>query len=559
MISSALGTSIIGVVVLLGGLIFFHELGHYLIAKLFKVKVEVFSLGFGKKLIRKRVGETEYCLSLIPFGGYVKLMGDDPYKGVPAEEAARAFSTQRLYKRFAIVAAGPMFNLILAFVLYVAVFWLGQPLPGSRVGSVVVASPAWEAGIRPRDLITEVDGKKVQTWPEIEEALKFKQGQPSQLLVKRGDTEIRIPYQVAMVRARNPYGEEEEVGGLKGAIPYPWAPKVGVSDPNSLAFKAGLRTGDLIAKIGSREIAVYEEINDALLANWKDGEPLAISVKRPRADKKDESTDMNFSVVLPKAPVAGKLSLFGAGETLGLYPSEVFVKRVEKDSPAAKGGLEAGDRIVKVGENSVYNFDSIVEKVQDQGPRAEAVKFTLERGGKTQVLNLSPVETELKDPISQKPFKRYMVGFEPTLAYSDAEVIRVKYHEPVALISHAGFETWIITKRTMVSLYKLVTRKIDVKHLGGPIMIARVAGQSLDAGIVPFLQMMSVISINLFLLNLFPIPILDGGHLLFFTIEAIKGKPVSIRTMEIATQIGMVFILMLVGLTIFNDITRYIH
>lgn len=559
MIPSVLGNSILGVVVLLGGLIFFHELGHYLVAKFFKVKVEVFSLGFGKKLLKKKVGETEYCLSVIPFGGYVKLMGDDPYKGVAPEEAARAFSTQALYKRFAIVAAGPSANLLLSFVLYVAVFWFGQPLPSSRVGSVVVGSPAWEAGIRPRDRITEIDGRKVQSWPDLEEDLKFREGQSIEFKVERGETALRVPYKVARVRGRSPYGEEEEVGGLKGAIPYPWAPKVGVSDPNSLAFKAGLRTGDLITKIGPREVAVYDEVNDALVANWKEGEPLAISVKRPRPDKKDESTDMNFSVALPKVPVTAKVSPFGAGESLGLYPSEVFVKRVEKDSPAAKGGLEAGDRIVKIGEDVVYNFDSIVERVQDQGAKAEPLKFTLERGGKSMVLNLRPVETEQKDPITEKPFKRYMVGFEPTLAYSDADIVKVKYRDPITLISVAAAETWLITKRTVVSLYKLVTRQIDVKHLGGPIMIAQVAGKSLDAGIIPFLQMMSVISINLFLLNLFPIPILDGGHLLFFTIEALKGKPVSIRTMEIATQIGMVFILMLVGLTIFNDITRVLH
>ncbi|MFM8269102.1 MAG: site-2 protease family protein, partial [Pseudomonadota bacterium] len=116
--------SVIGMVVLLGGLIFFHELGHYLVAKFFRIKVEIFSLGFGKKILKKTWGETEYCLSLIPLGGYVKLMGDDPYKEVPPEEAHRAFSTQALYKRFAVVAAGPIANLLLAYVLFMVVFWV---------------------------------------------------------------------------------------------------------------------------------------------------------------------------------------------------------------------------------------------------------------------------------------------------------------------------------------------------------------------------------------------------------------------------------------------------
>ena len=149
-------TSVIGVLVLLGGLIFFHEFGHYCMAKLFRVKVEVFSVGFGKKILKRMIGETEYCVSLFPLGGYVKLLGDDPYKGVPAAEAERAFCTQKLFKRFLIVAAGPLANMLLAYPLFIAIFWFGKPMPGTRLGTVIVGSPAWEAGLRPRDHVVEV-------------------------------------------------------------------------------------------------------------------------------------------------------------------------------------------------------------------------------------------------------------------------------------------------------------------------------------------------------------------------------------------------------------------
>jgi regulator of sigma E protease len=132
------------------------------------------------------------------------------------------------------------------------------------------------------------------------------------------------------------------------------------------------------------------------------------------------------------------------------------------------------------------------------------------------------------------------------------------YRNPEELVAKAAQETYDLAHKMVVSLGKLVVGKLSVKNLGGPVLIASVAGKSLDAGIIPFLQMMALISINLFLLNLFPVPILDGGHLLFFTIEAIQGKPVSLRTMEIANQVGMVFILMLVGLTFFNDISRIV-
>jgi len=538
-------------------LIFFHELGHYTVAKLFGVRVEVFSLGFGKKIFRRTVGETEYCLSLIPLGGYVKLMGDDPYKAVPAAEADRAFSTQKLYKRFLIVAAGPLANLLLAYVLYVNVFWFGQPMEGTRVGSVVVASPTWDAGLRPKDRIAEIDGKKVETWNDIEDLLRNRTGEKVELKVERANTELRIPYTVAKTRTRNPYGEEEEVGGLKGAIANPLAAVIGISDPNSVAYQAGLRTDDLITKIGAREIVVFEDINDALASQWKQGGPITVSVKRPANGDLEKATEQSFTIVPPVVAPAPN-TLLGVATTLGIFPSELFVKKVTPDSPAEKGGLKAGDRIVKVGETPVYNFDSIVDHVQSEGAKGAPIELVLERAGQPVTLNLKAVETSQEDPLTRKTVTKFMVGFMPATAYNRADIVFVKIRDPFKLLAHAFAETSLVAQRMVISIVKLVGGQISVKNLGGPVLIASVAGKSLDAGIIPFLQMMALISINLFLLNLFPIPILDGGHLLFFAIEAIKGRPVSIRTMEIANQVGMVFILMLVGLTLFNDISRIV-
>ncbi len=555
MFTSAVFTSVVGVVVLLGGLIFFHEFGHYIIAKLFGVRVEVFSLGFGKKIFRRQIGETEYCISLFPLGGYVKLMGDDPYKSVPAAEAHRAFSTQKLYKRFAIVSAGPLFNLLLAFVLFMVVFWFGQPMSGTRVGSVIVDSPAWDAGIRPKDRIAEVSGQKLQTWSELEDTLKNRLGEKVELVIERGNTELRIPYVVGKVRTKNAYGEDEEVGGIKGVMSTPLDPVIGISNPDSIAYKAGLRSGNLITKIGSRDIVVYEDINEALSAFWKNDSPLTISVKQ---GEEGNGPEKSFSVVLPALPAADKINALGLAGVLGIYPSELFVKKVSPDSPAEKGGLLAGDRMVSVAGLPIYNFESIVDSVQSEGAKGETIPFIVERAGKLVTLSLKPIQTTQEDPLTRQPVTKFMVGFAPATVLHEPEYVSVIYHNPIQLISHSASETFLLAERMLISIAKLVTRKISVKNLGGPVLIATVAGRSLDAGIIPFLQMMALISINLFLLNLFPIPILDGGHLLFFIIEGIKGRPVSIRTMEIANQIGMVFILMLVGLTLFNDISRII-
>lgn len=359
-------TSVIGVVILLGGLIFFHELGHYLVAKFFGVKVEVFSLGFGKKLFARKWGETEYCISLFPLGGYVKLMGDDPYKSVPAEDANRAFSTQKLYKRFAIVAAGPIANLLLAYVLFMAVFFFGQPMAGTRVGTVQVNSPAWQAGIRPKDRIAQLDGKAVETWNDLEDSLKMRNGQKVELTIERSTAELKIPYTVGKVRTKNVYGEDEEVGGIKGIQPAPLDPQIGISNPETPAYKAGLRTDDVITKLGSRDIVVYDDINEALTTFWKEGEPLTISVRRG-----EKGPEQSFSIPLPSQPASDKYSPFGLAQALGMYPSELFVKKLSPDSPAEKGGMLAGDRIVSVGGAPIYNFEAIVDEVQEQGTKGD--------------------------------------------------------------------------------------------------------------------------------------------------------------------------------------------
>lgn len=549
-------SSLIGVTVLLGGLVFFHELGHYSIAKLFGVRVEVFSLGFGKKLFSKRIGETEYCLSLFPLGGYVKLMGDDPYKAVPASEAHRAFSTQKLYKRFAIVAAGPLSNLLLAYFLFTIVFWVGQPVGSTQLGTVVIGSPAWTAGLRAKDRVQEIGGTKVENWNDLEEQLKAREGQTVDLVVDRANEKLRIPVAITKVKGKNEYGEDVLVGGIKGISSLPLEPMIGISNPNTPAYIAGLRTGDTITKINTRQIQLYEDISEALAEVWKDGSPVTISVTRGALDGKGKPTEHSFSVVLPKKPAV--TPPLGLAQALQLYPSELFVLKLSPDSPAEKGGLLPGDRIVKVAGQPIYNFESVGDEVQAAGAKDATIPFVVERAGSPVTLSLKPTMITQEDPLTHEEIKRFMVGYSPQAVYHEPETVTYSIRDPLKLIPHAVSYTNTLAKRMVVGLVKLASGKMSMKNLGGPVLIASVAGKSLDAGIIPFLYMMALISINLFLLNLFPVPVLDGGHLLFFTIEAIKGKPVSIKTMEIANQIGMVFILVLIALTFFNDISRLI-
>lgn len=544
-------TSIFGMLILLGGLIFFHELGHYLVAKFFRIKVEIFSLGFGKKILKKKWGETEYCVSLIPLGGYVKMMGDDPYKVIPPEEADRAFSTQALYKRFAVVAAGPIANLLLAYVLFMVVFWVGQPQVSTRVGAVELESSAWQSGFRPEDKILSLNEQAVSTWQDLEEWTRSKEGQTVQVTVQRDQTQVKLSVPITKVQTKNSYGEEETVGGIKGISPTPLASVVGISNPETLAYRAGLRTGDYITKVGSKEVSSFEELKRELSLQWQASQPVELAYQSLSESKK-KSDDKKTNLIFP-AQKENEWDLY-----FGFFPAETFVKQVSKDSPAEKGGLTAGDRIMKIGDIKVSHFDNIVESVQSYGAKGNSVPVVIERLGKSITLDLKPVETTQEDPITHNKFKKYIIGFAPYLVFEEPEYTTVQIRQLPTLFMKAIGETNELAYKMVVSLGKLATGGISLKNLGGPVLIATVAGKSLDAGLVHFLQTMALISINLFLLNLFPVPILDGGHLLFFTIEALKGKPVTIRTMEIANQIGMVFILTLVVLTLFNDISRII-
>ncbi|MBI1860785.1 MAG: RIP metalloprotease RseP [Deltaproteobacteria bacterium] len=545
-------SSFVGMVILLGGLIFFHEMGHYLVAKFFKVRVEVFSLGFGKKIFSRVIGETEYALSIVPLGGYVKLMGDDPYKAVPAENAARAFSTQKLFKRFLIVSAGPIANLILAFVIVLFVLWYGEPEPGTKIGSVTPESPAFLVGLRPNDRIRAVDEKEVATWDQIDEILRNRVGQRVSFRIERLNQTLMVPYEVVKVRTKNFVGQEEEVGGLKGALVYPFEPLAGVSNPGSPAGIAGLRTGDLITKIDSSPIHVFEDINSALMTAWSPNKPVTITVKR--SDQKEYSLTMTFpNTALPK-----DLSVLGAAEALGIFPSELFVRSLAPGSAAEKGGILVGDRLAQLGKRKIVSFDAVVDEVQAGAKASATIAFRVERGGKILDIPLTPVEQELEDPLTHEKYKKYMVGIVPQTAYHEPEIVIFKIRELGPLLERAFQDTRELVRKTVLSIVMLVTGKVSVKNLGGPLLIASVAGKSLDIGVVAFLKTMALISINLFLLNLLPVPLLDGGHLFFYVVELFKGKPVSVRTMEIATQIGMALILMLVGLTLFNDVYRLV-
>jgi regulator of sigma E protease len=351
-----MSTSIFAFIVVLGVLIFFHELGHFLVARLFGVGVEKFSLGFGPRLIGKTIGMTDYRLSLIPLGGYVKMVGEEPDTEIEPYLIPRSFTHKSVFKRFLIVAAGPMSNLLLAVAIFFLVFQTsGTYVLRPLVGEVDVPSPAAQSGLQKDDLVVAINGMAIASWEEMAAQISDSQGRAMAFVVERAGQRLTFDLVPELKTAQNLFGEDIE------------------------RYVIGIRSaGDVI-------------------------------------------------------------------------PREL----------------------------------SLVESVQMSVAR-----------------------------------------------------------------------TWEITELTVLSVVKLIQGQISTDNLGGPIKIAQMAGAQAQEGLINLLIFTAVISINLGILNFLPIPVLDGGHLMFFTIEMISRRPVSIKVREIAQQFGIFLLILLMIFVIYNDIVN---
>jgi regulator of sigma E protease len=348
--------SLFAFLIVLGILIFFHEFGHFLIARLFGVGVEKFSLGFGPRLIGKTIGLTDYRLSLVPLGGYVKMVGEEPDEELDARLVPLSFTHKSVLKRFLIVFAGPFFNILLAVLIFFIISWAtGILILKPAVGSVKEGSPAFAAGFKKGDLITAINAEPVETWEEMAERIGRSNGQPLEVAVRRPEGTLVLAVTPELISTKNLLGEDIR------------------------RYVIGIGTaGETYSK---------------------------------------------------------ELTLFGA-------------------------------------------------------------------------------------------------------------------------LAESFHQTYAIVELMVVIVAKLFTGDISIDTVGGPIMIAQMAGDQAKAGVSSLFQFIAVISVNLAVINLLPIPVLDGGHLLFFLIEAVKGRPVSLKVREIAQQVGMVILIMLMILVFYNDIIR---
>ncbi|HXF15405.1 MAG TPA: RIP metalloprotease RseP [Burkholderiales bacterium] len=446
-------STLIAFVVALGSLIVFHELGHYLVARLCKVKVLRFSLGFGRVLWRRKFGadQTEWAISAFPLGGYVKML-DEREGPVTREELHRAFNRQTVAKRFIIVLAGPVANFLLAILLYWILFLHGVPGVRPVVGEPLPGTPAAQAQIAPGELIARVDEVPVPTWQELRWVL--------------------------LDRALRKATVQLELHSERGDIRFQRLDLSSIG-PDKIDT-------DLIQAIG---LTRYQP---------------------------------------PLKPVIGRLIAGGAGE---------------------RDGLMEGDQVLEIDGRAIAGWEELVASVTAAPGRA--LQFNVLRAGTEQHVVVTP---ESKHE-GGKTLGR--IGAAPKIDEAALKRLMTEVHYgALESIAKAAQRTWEVSTFTLMMLGKMIIGDVSLKNLSGPITIADYAGQSAQLGWLPYLSFLALISISLGVLNLMPVPLLDGGHLMYYVAEIVKGSPVSERVMEVGQQVGMVLLFSLMAFALYNDINR---
>jgi regulator of sigma E protease len=451
-----MGTSILSFIIVLGVLIFFHEFGHFLVARLFGVGVEKFSLGFGPRLIGKKVGITDYRISAIPLGGYVKMVGEEPDADIDPADIELSFTHKHVAKRMLIVAAGPVFNILLAILIFFVSFSItGIDDIKPVIRQVQKDSAAQQAGLQVNDLIVSINGTNITAWFDLDEAIAESKGKTLTLGVVRNGAPVMI----------------------------------------------------------------------------------------------DVTPELKQGIDL----LGDSISYYDIG--ISAFPElKAIVGDVNAGFPAEKAGLKKGDQIVSINSIPIDNWRQMQSIISSSG--GVELSLLVKRDEEVFKVNLTPQQVETKNHLGEVE-KRYLIGISTQQIDIPQADLVTKRLNPLKAVVESLNRTYSVCVLMVRSVVKMIDGSIPKENLGGPIMIAKMAGDQARQGIGKLVQFIAFISINLAIINLLPIPVLDGGHLLFFSIEAIKRRPVSIKVREVAQQVGLFILIMLMILVFYNDITRF--
>jgi len=536
-------------VILVGVLIFVHELGHFAWAKLFGVKVLRFSLGFGPSIARITRGDTEYVIAAFPLGGYVRMLGDNPHDVIGPEDRGRSFPEQALWKRFVIVCAGPLMNLAFPILLYFVIFLGHTELRPPIVGTVYPGRPA-DGRLLPGDRIIAIEGHAISTWDDLVQHVEPHAGKSLEFVVERGGSRRTVRITPALTEEERPLDLTRSVGRI-GITPHHPLAVIGIVSPSQPAALAGLRTFDRVVAAGGRPIRRWIDLQEVLDRNR--GSMLPITYLRPvrLVDALGGLADLELY-----EPHVGTLMLEGGPgsgtDRAGIESSDLYVARVVVDSPEYDAGLRPGDRLVALDGRPIRMWATFLEELRAGGGKEHELTW---RRGDQQITQRFRLAHERGVNEYGQAYERYSVGIDHWAPTVDDPP--VPNPAPIRYALQRAFrETGEMIVLTATSIVRLFQGRLSVRTIGGPLLLFEVAGTAAREGTFNFLSLMAFISINIGLLNLLPIPLLDGGHLLFLAFEAISRRPVSQRAREIASLAGFVMLLLVMVLAFTNDIER---
>jgi len=566
-------TFVLGLVLMLGILVFIHELGHFLVAKACGVRVLVFSIGFGPRLFGVKRGDTDYRISLLPLGGYVRMYGDNFAEEVPDDQKQYAFLEKPYLQKSAIAIAGPLANFLLPLVVLFFFAWGSETVLLPHVGATVPGEAAEAAGVKPGDIITSVDGAAVGSYRELREYLVARPDTQVTLGIKRGEEVLSLPMRPRGVVVFDPT-DPGRVEGRIGIMPYTLGPLVDVVK-DSPAAAAGLQAHDRITAINGAAVASMSDVNIALDAAPPGG---AWDITASRVVEGEEKT-LSFTVeagptdliVAPDvksyavmhrelnetqtlALAKGKEALASAVAVLkrrrGIGQVEGRVGHVTEATSAAKIGLALGDRLLWLNGHPVtYGGEEEARLYED----AEGIHMAGYLSGNKVTLALFRLA-----PRPEWGMESLLMFGARTETALEGGVRAERDVGVVDAIKRSAESTWMLLDLTVRGIKMLVTGGVSLKSLGGPITIARVAQSAIEQGLARFVEALCFISVNLGLVNLLPIPVLDGGHLTIFTLEAIRRKKIKVKSKEWAYKVGLAMLGLVMVAAFYNDVMREI-
>lgn len=544
-------------ILLLGILVAFHELGHFLFAKMLGVRVLVFSVGFGPKIFSFTKGHTEYRLSIIPLGGYVRMFGESLDEDLTDEQKVYSFLHQATWRKSLIAFGGPLFNFILPVILMFFLFIGAEEVLLPQIGSIASDSPAQKAGFKPNDLVKEINGKPIESFMDLSNIIASHPLEELNFLVERENANINL-----FVTP-----EQKDSQGRIGVMPVIQKPIITLL-PQSPLKNYGLQTLDQIISINNTKINSIEDVllninilNNSEIKIIRNNNEIVLNIGELKFDNFSwPNVVKKYTSFIDQESLEKSLKLLNEEKlslesSYGLASAKGVISSLSHQSVASDLNLGVNDRLLAINGEAIMS-SVYLEQIFIEDLNKEHLLTVIKANGEMQILGVKfNKNTENNLNLSTNLYTLFGVELLPTHSMGKTKIRNVGAFEALSRAYHQTVNIAVVTAK---SLFMLVKMEVPSSQIGGPIMLFDIAKQAFDKGIAFYIMVMCMLSVNLGLLNLLPIPALDGGHLLLFGIEAIQRKPLTVKTRSIATQIGFALLLFIMVYALFNDISRLI-